>query len=471
MISNFERTIDLKLILSIIATGLMSFTGVVIETAMNITFPTLMKEFNVSTSTVQWLTTGYLLVLAIIIPTSAFLKNRFKTKSLFLTAVLLFIFGVIIDALAPSISFLLIGRILQGCGTGIALPLMFNIVLEQVPLDKLGIMMGIATLIIAMSPAVGPSFGGTIINYFGWRMIFITLLPLLIISLLLGLYSIRQVSCIKKLNFDWFGYIFLAVGFASLIFATSSAGSVGWGNVKVIGAFVICIAALIVFCCHSLKIKNPVIHLSVFKIKPFTFSVFVIILLQFICLGLGFLIPNYSQLVSGKSPLIAGCLLLPGCLIGAFLAPISGRVLDTLGAKKPILLGNICIIAATFFYSIFANNLTVMTFILFYIIFTIGQGFVGGNSMTNGIKHLPEKLNSDGNAVCNTLQQLSGAIGTSIVSTIVSAEQTKFPKQLAMSTRIGSRNAFYLLFVLAILAFACSLYVFYYSNHKINGIK
>ena len=210
--------------------------------------------------------------------------------------------------------------------------------------------------------------------------------------------------------------------------------------------------------------------MSIFKFKPFTFSVFVISLIQFICLGFGFLIPNYSQLVSGKSPLIAGCLLLPGCLIGAFLAPVSGRILDILGAKKPILFGNTCIIIAAFSYSILANNLTLVTFILFYIIFTIEQGFSGGNTMTNGIKHLPENLNSDGNAVCNTLQQLSGAIGTSIVSTIVSAEQTKFPKQLAVSKMLGSRNAFYLLFILAILALVCSLYVFHYSNHQFNNI-
>lgn len=468
MADNFEKKIDLKLILAIIATGIMSFSGVVIETAMNITFPTLMREFHITTATVQWLTTGYLLVLAIIIPTSSFLKNRFTTKSLFLTAVLLFISGIIIDASAPAFSFILFGRILQGFGTGIALPLMFNIVLEQVPLNKLGTMMGIATLVIAVSPAVGPSFGGMIINYFGWRMIFVTLLPLLVTALLLGLYSIRQVTHVKKISFDWFGYFFLAIGFASLIFATSSAGRVGWGSIQVIGYLGICIAALIIFCRHSLKIKNPIIHLSVFKYKSFTFSVCVLSLVQFICLGLGFLIPNYSQLVSGENALIAGCLLLPGCLVGAFLAPVSGRILDSLGARKPILFGNVCIMIATFVYSMLARNLTLLIFILFYILFTIGQGFTAGNSMTNGIRHLPDSLSPDGNAVCNTLQQLSGAIGTSIVATIISAEQTKFPKQLVLSIVIGTRNALWLLFLLAIVAFICSLCVFHFSNLRFN---
>lgn len=136
------KKIDLKLILSIVATGIMSFSGVVVETAMNVTFPSLIEEFQIGTSSVQWITTGYLLVLA---------------------------------AVTPVFSLLLLGRLIQGVGTGIALPLMFNITMEQVPEEKLGVMMGTASLITAMAPAVGPSLGGFIVNHFGWRIVFILL--------------------------------------------------------------------------------------------------------------------------------------------------------------------------------------------------------------------------------------------------------------------------------------------------------
>ena len=186
-----ERKIDRKLIFSIIAAGIMSFSGVVVETAMNVTFPTLMKEFQVSTSTVQWITTGYLLILAVIIPASSWLKRRFRTRCLFLTANILFIAGTILCASASTFALLLLGRLVQGVGTGVALPLMFNIVLEQAPYDKMGVMMGIASLITAVAPAVGPSLGGMIVNLLGWRMIFIVLLPLLVLSLCFGLTSIR----------------------------------------------------------------------------------------------------------------------------------------------------------------------------------------------------------------------------------------------------------------------------------------
>ena len=167
--NNYQKKVDARLILSIIAVGIMSFSGVVVETAMNVTFPTLMQEFQIGTSTVQWITTGYLLVLAIIIPASSYLKRRFTTKALFITAISLFIAGTLLSAAAPVFALLLLGRLIQGVGTGLALPLMFNIVLEQVPVQKLGLMMGIASLITAMAPAVGPSLGGMIVSNFGWR--------------------------------------------------------------------------------------------------------------------------------------------------------------------------------------------------------------------------------------------------------------------------------------------------------------
>lgn len=165
---------------------------------MNVTFPILMKEFRVVTGTVQWMTSIYLLVVAVIVPLSAYLKATRTTKSLFLVANLLFITGVVIDALAPSFGLLLLGRAIQGCGTGIALPLMFNIILEQVPSSKIGFMMGVGNLITGIAPAIGPTFGGLVANSWGWRWIFVLLLPLLLCSLVAGLWGIRQQAALRE---------------------------------------------------------------------------------------------------------------------------------------------------------------------------------------------------------------------------------------------------------------------------------
>ncbi len=188
------KKVDLKLILAVVAAGLLSFCGIIVETAMNVTFPILMKQFNINTATVQWMTTAYLLVVAIMVPISAFLKRRFRTKALFVTANLLFITGLVIDAFAAKFGVLVLGRVVQGLGTGIALPLMFNIILDWGPEEQLGTLMGIGTLITAIGPALGPTFGGLVVSSLGIRWIFILLLPLLVISLLLGLYAIRQTA-------------------------------------------------------------------------------------------------------------------------------------------------------------------------------------------------------------------------------------------------------------------------------------
>ncbi len=178
-----QEKITLKTVGAIVATGILAFCGVLVETAMNVTFPTLNSEFQVNTATVQWLTTIYLLVLAIIVPLSGFLKNSFKNKQLFLAAISLFTIGVLLNAVAGSFSLLLIGRVIQGIGTGIGLPLMFNIILEQVPVSKIGMMMGVGTMIPAIAPAIGPTFGGLVVTSIGWRYIFILLLPVLVQSL------------------------------------------------------------------------------------------------------------------------------------------------------------------------------------------------------------------------------------------------------------------------------------------------
>jgi EmrB/QacA subfamily drug resistance transporter len=456
MENKFKRKLDLKLILSVIAAGLLSFTGVVVATSMNVTFPTLMKQFDVDTAMVQWITTGYLLMLSIIIPLSSFLKKRFRMKPLFLFANGVFITATVMCMLAPSFVFLLLGRILQGVGAGIALPLMFNIVLEQAPFDKMGFMIGIASLIAAIAPAVGPPFGGLIVSALGWRMIFAFLLPLLLISMFLGIYAIRQSSITEHVSFDIRGYLLLVIGFVCFIFAINSASSEGWFSMRVAILFLICLTALFFFVRHTNIVDKPLLDLSIFQESKFTFSVLYLILLQFICLGIGFLIPNYSQLVMGENALTAGCILLPGCIIGAALNPFTGKLLDYCGAMLPILIGTLSALIASLLFAVFITTSSTAGLTGIYVFFAVAQGFTVGNIMTNGLRSLPNQLNADGNAVFSTFQQLAGAVGTSVVSTIVAATQREQLSDIAAGTMAGTQNAFVLLFALAIVMAFCA---------------
>ena len=443
-----EQKIPFKVILAVIATGLMSFCGVIVETSMNISFPTLMKEFNVTTSTVQWMTTIYLLVVAIIVPLSSFLKKNFKTKSLFLCANLLFILGLVIDAIAPTFPVLLLGRTIQGLGTGIALPLMFNIILENVPTSKIGLMMGIGTLITAVAPAVGPTFGGLVISGLGWRYIFVILVPILIISFFLGIKNIEQKSQIQKTAFDLLSLVYLIFTFAGLIYGFSNMSNF---NLLIALSFIIGILGLIGFVTRSRKIDHPLINISILKNLKFSGHVLSFFLFQVLSLGFAFILPNYIQLVNSQSATIAGMAVLPAGVVGAIFAPLGGKILDKFGARLPILFGVTFADISLLVFTLLSRNLSTTVIVWVYILYMCGMGMSSGNIMTDGLNLLPDKNQADGNAVFNTLQQFAGATGTSIVSAIIALSQSNHSLSTKVSTAIGTQHAFIILLIIGLI--------------------
>ena len=440
-----------KTLRAVTATGILSFAGIVVETAMNVAFPTLMRDFHVSTSAVQWLTTGYLLVLALVIPTSSFLKRSFKTKSLFVISNLFFILGTVAAMLAPSFAIILLGRLIQGIGTGIALPLMFNIIVEHVPISKTGTVMGFANLIIAIAPAVGPTMGGFIVKMFGWRVIFMVLLPLLVISLILGMTSITQKSAIEHLKFDFISWIILTIAFSSLVFATNQASISGWLDWRVIVLLLVSVLAILGFYKYSKKPHHPLIRTNVLLNWRFDLSTIALMISQFSILGTSFLLPNFAQLSLHQNAFVAGLLLLPGTTLGIFLSLLGGKLYDVLGARKPIMLGFSLYAIATLLFSIFMPKMTIWMIIIFFAIAIMGQAFSSGNTMTSGLHQVEDQFSTDANAVLNTVQQLAGALGTSIVATIV-AEHQSTVHQIAFGTMTGVRTAFCLLFILQLIA-------------------
>lgn len=446
-----DNKISLSTLLSVIAAGIMSFCGVVIETSMNITFPTLMKDFSVNTSTVQWMTTIYLLIVSIVVPLSAILNRSFKTKSLFVVGNLLFILGVILDLCAPTFTILLLGRVVQGFGTGIALPLMFNIILDRVPNAKIGVMMGVGNLITAIAPAVGPTFGGIVVSSIGWRYIFAILLPILIISFFLGIFNIKQTREIHRSHLDIWSLLLIVITFLGLVYGFSSMGSGNILSVKVILPIIIGLIAVIALYKRSVSIDEPIINLGVLRNARFSGHVIAFFILQFITLGLSFILPNYIQLVNHQSAFIAGLMVLPGAALGAVFAPLSGSLLDKYGAVKPIAAGLTFGIIGLILFMVLGTHLSSVMILVIYLIYMLCLGLTFGNLMTSGLSTLDKKTTTDGNAVFNTIQQISGAISTSIVAAIVTISQLG-SKNLADGTATGSEHGFILLFILLIIA-------------------
>ncbi|MCZ3934057.1 MFS transporter [Lactobacillus gasseri] len=449
-----KEKIPKHVLAAIFATGILSFSGVIIETSMNIAFPTLMKEFNLATNTVQWLTSIYLLTISIIVSLSANLKAHFKTKKLFITANLLYLSGLIIGACAPNFEFLLLGRIVEGLGTGIALPLMFNIIMEQVPKSRVGVMMGIGNMITGIAPALGPTFGGLVVTHLGWRWIFYIMIPFILISLVLGIGGIRQKSQLREVKFDLLSMLLIAIFFIGMILGFSNLSTGNYFAFNCLGAILIALVSLGLLVYRSNRINDPVLDLNLFKNKFFAAHAIGFFLIQIISLGNAFLLPNYIQLVNGDSALIAGLVVLPAGFAGAFLAPFGGSLLDRYGARKPILIGSSFMLLELLIFTIFTSNLSNLLILFIYIFYMGGMGMMMGCVMTDALDHLEKSEVTQGNAILNTLQEFAGAVGTSTTAAFVAFAQRKAGSKGAIPTAHGTHLAYIFLLVLVLIIIA-----------------
>lgn len=393
---------------AVIASGLMSFGGVLIETAMNVTFPHLMQEFNVNASGIQWVTTGYLLAIAIVVPISAYLIRNFSIRNLFLFAEAMFLIGLLMNAFSPDMTMLLLGRVLQGVGTGIAIPLMFHIILTKAPLEKRGVMMGIGTMTTSIAPAIGPTYGGVLLSTLGWRSIFWFLIIIVMISLFIGLKSIptEKVKCDEK--FNTLAFLTLATGLSTLLLAVEQM-SITW--------LLVSLMALVAF--YFANKKRMLLNLTIFRFSQFDMLMYSLLVYQAIFLGLSFILPNYLQMGMGVTSTQAGLFMFPAAVIGTILAPVSGRLLDVFGPKWPITIGLTIATIGTVFMAVSFQSLNFWTLMMAQCFLTIGTGLSFSNLMAVTLGSLPEDLKGDGNSVVNTGLQFMGASATAIVAQLL----------------------------------------------------
>lgn len=438
-----NKNTTFRLFGAIIAAGILSFSGVLIETAMSVTFPSLIQEFGVTTSGIQWVTTIYLLMISVIVPISSYLNRNFSIRGLFITANLFFFSGVLIDCFSPAFSLLLLGRLLQGVGTGIGLPLMFHIILTKAPMERRGMMMGIGTMTTAIAPAIGPTYGGLLSSLLNWRYIYILLLPLIVISLILGLFSIPGEGSKEKQPFPFPGVFFLAVTFTFLIMALSAGSAAACAIFLVLG-----IAGGLLFL--KFNRKTCLLHTSVLKNRKFSALLLCLLIYQALLLALCFVLPNYLQISGGYSSSEAGFLLFPGAMESALLAPLSGRLLDRVGAKKPILCGLFITGAGIVLLMMLLHTNSLVLLIGAHMVLLAGIGISYSNLMTCSLSALPVGQISDGNAFVNTFQQFIGAVSTAMVAAVFSFSQKKYG--FVPGTASASWNVLLLFFFLLVIS-------------------
>lgn len=447
-----------KHILAIVSCALMAFVSILTETSLNVTFPTLMKQFHIGLGLVQWTTTGYLLTIAVIMVASSYLNERFSAKQLFLTAAISFIGGSVVAGLAPNFWVLLAGRLISSVGAGLSIPLMFNLVVELMPQEKWGFYMGLTGLVVILAPSLGPTFGGTVVYYFGWPLIFYIVALIAVVVLIIGALSIEQYHEKKHPSFDWSSYFVIAA--AMIIFNLGfNRISNGFGDPYFWISMAVVAALVFLFIKLSKKSKKKLINLDIFKNKPFVFAMISYLLLQFINIGTSFVLPNYVQIVNHESSLIGGLVLLPGCILSGFLNPWFGHIYDQKGPKLPFLTGTIFCFTASILFTIFGLKISTVMVGVFYGIMIIGRQMAFNNTMAEASKLQPDELHTDATAVFQTGQQYAGSMGTTIMATIISAWQKK-PGNYSVLTAQGSQVAFLVMSIISVIIFLSYLNLF-----------
>ncbi|CCF26679.1 MFS transporter [Leuconostoc citreum] len=442
-------------VLAIISVALLAAGGIMIETAMNITFPKLTQVFHTSLNNIQWVTTAYLLAVTVTMTTSAYLTNRFGARRIWLTANLLFIGGTICAGFANSLAILLLGRVLEGIAAGLAMPLMFNLVLSLIPKPKIGVWMGIGAMVISLAPSFGPTYGGALIETLGWRAIFFTLLVIPIASLLLGWHNIAHVAKQNKhLSFDFIAFSLLAIALITGLLVVNQLET-GRLNILFLILAIISVTAFIYKSQHSQKVF---LNIRLFKSQTFTLLLIPVTFYMFANLGLSLLIPNYLQASAGTTSFLAGFALLPGTLFGAFLSPYFGSLYDKVGATKLIFLGNGIFTISLLGMALLTHRLGFILILISYIIFTIGRSMAFSTGMTAAVDQLPIAQQNDANAILQASQMFMGALGTTVAALFGSNRG---------GIAIGLNQFLWLLFAIALLLFL----LFWLQKHLAETTK
>lgn len=396
-----------------------AFFSLLNETLLATALPSIMADFGITQNKVQWLTTAFLLTNGIMIPISAFLIERFTTRKLFLYAISVFAIGTTVAAFSHSFPLLLTARIIQATGSGIMLPLMMTVLLTIFPVEKRGAAMGMAGIVISFAPAIGPTLSGWLLNDYSWRSLFYVVVPIALLTLIGAVFFVKNVTKLTYPKIDVLSIILSSFGFGGLLYGFSSAGEEGWGSALVISCVIGGAIILTVFIIRQLRLKVPMLEFRVFNNSIFSISLIVTMIVLISLIGAETLLPLYMQITRGFTPLESGLMLLPGAIVMGIMSPITGILFDKVGAKVLAIPGLLIVSVTTYLFSDLTMETSFTFLTIVYAVRMLGLSLIMMPMMTNGLNQLPQKWNSHGTAMANTMQQVSASIGTAMLVTIV----------------------------------------------------
>lgn len=469
-----ERQYNTRAILASLL--ICGFVGMFSETSLNIAITNLMEVFQINAATAQWLTTGYLLTLGILMPFTGLLLQMFTTRQLFITSTASLTAGTFLAALSFNFEMLMFARVLQAIGMGLLLPLMFNTVLVIFPSEKRGGAMGYIGLVLSFAPAIGPAISGMIIQYLSWNFIFWFLLPFLVIGMVFGVKYLENVTEVRKQRIDFLSAILSTVGFGSIVFGFSHAGEAGggWSSPLVLTLIIIGVIALVLFVFRQNN-DQPLLNLRVFKYPMFVIGTSLVMMCMVIVMSTMIVLPMFLQTGAGLSVFVAGLMLLPGSVLNGTLQMVSGRLFDKYGPKWVVIPGLVIVMLVLWFFKTLTPASSIGLIVALHMVLMGGVALIWPASQTNALNQLPSELYPHGSAVLNTLMQVIGAIGTAVAISILSGGMKKYldtsstptmPDEISNAITAGAQNVFGAVMIIAVIGFIIGLFMRRSNNNR-----
>lgn len=427
-----------------------AFTVILNETIMGIAIPHLMRDLGITAVAAQWLTAAFLLTMAVVIPITGFLLQRFPTRPLYIAAMSSFVVGTVLAAAAPGFEVLLVARVIQATGTAVMLPLLMTTVISLVPARERGKRMGNIGIVISVAPALGPTIGGAILAILPWRFLFVFVLPVAIVALIFGIMRMRSTNETRPTRIDVASVALSVIGFGSLVFGLSRIAEASDGALgQTIAIIVVGLAVIGAFVWRQIvlqRIDAPLLDLRVFKERIFTTATAMFVVNMIAMFGSIILLPLFMQNVLGLSVLSSGLMLLPGGLAMGLLAPVIGRAYDRVGPRPLLLPGTALVALAMWGLTFILTPATPWAIVLAcHLVLSVGLALIFTPLFSASLGALPRRLYSHGSAIVSTMQQLAAAAGTALfvsVMTALALSQSPSAANAVEAEAAGMRGAF-----------------------------
>lgn len=462
-----ENLANIKRLPILISLVIGAFFSILNETLLNVAFQTLSIELNVPYTTITWLSTGYMLIVGILVPISALLVQWFTTRQMFIGALVLFTLGTLVSGLAPDFAVLLIGRLIQAFGAGLMLPVMMNTILLLYPVESRGAAMGSIGLVIMFAPAVGPTLGGLILDAFNWRWLFYLVLPFMVFSIVFAFIFLKNVSTVTKPKVDLIAIILSSLGFGGIVYGFSSVGeaeSGGWAAPEVWIALTVGGIALLLFIIKQFMSKQPMLDFRVFRYPMFSLAVILIIIVMMTMFSTLMLLPIYMQGALVLSAFVSGLVLLPGGVLNGLFSPIAGKLFDKFGPRAMIIPGTALLVVVMYCFTRITLTTSTGVIILLHCLMMIAISLIMMPVQTNAMNGLAIRDYPHGTALLNTLQQVAGAIGVAFFMSILSSGSAEYYRTTANpnpaeAISAGMHASFTVGLIFAVVAFLLSFTV------------